>query len=190
LFVLTRHGESTANVAGIASANPDHEAPLTRRGIAQARRLREQLKEMPFDTVVCSELLRARQTAEIVTAGHGAEVRTDERLDELRFGILDGLRISAIHDWERAHGGDAPFPGGESRDEAARRYGHALKDLLRKPLTCTLVVTHALLVESVAAALDLGGWRKIPYATPYLFDGDRLMLAVARLESGDPLRQR
>lgn len=92
VLVLLRHGESTANAAGIFTGALD--VPLTARGVAEARRAGALLKdaELPIGTVLCSAMQRARETADIVAAALPGPlaVLEDWRLNERNYGALTG----------------------------------------------------------------------------------------------------
>jgi phosphohistidine phosphatase len=90
-----RHGIAAA-VDDPAFADDD-ERPLTNKGIKRMRRAARGLVRLkiPFDGVLTSPVLRARQTAEIVAAGIGMETRLeaisslapDSTVDHLLFGL-------------------------------------------------------------------------------------------------------
>ena len=63
-LILIRHGESDGNVQRMFCGFKDVE--LTKKGIYQAERLAYRLKGLPVDEVYCSDLKRAKHTAEIV----------------------------------------------------------------------------------------------------------------------------
>ena len=51
-------------------------------------------------------------------------------LDDIDVGDLEGETIDEYRAWKRAHAGTSAFPGGESLDDAARRYAAAFERLL------------------------------------------------------------
>lgn len=59
-----RHGLSVLNVRGIRAGHI--ETPLTDEGRQQARRAGQAAKKYQIDTIVCSPLSRAHETAAIV----------------------------------------------------------------------------------------------------------------------------
>src|SRR5262245_41926926 len=75
---LMRHG--TAVAADDPSVTVDNERPLTHKGIKRMRRAARGLRRLgiPFDGILTSPLLRARQTAEIVAAGLGLDAHLEE----------------------------------------------------------------------------------------------------------------
>jgi phosphohistidine phosphatase SixA len=70
---LVRHAES-------APGEPDDLRPLTAAGRTAARELAERLAAHHPDAVVCSPLLRARETADAIARAAGLEAEPDERL--------------------------------------------------------------------------------------------------------------
>ncbi|MFD2338708.1 2,3-bisphosphoglycerate-dependent phosphoglycerate mutase [Clavibacter michiganensis subsp. tessellarius] len=93
LLVLLRHGESTANAAGIFTGLQD--VPLTRQGVAEARRAGSAMARQGIrpDLVLTSTLQRSIHTAEVVTDVLGLDVRTEQRweLNERNYGALTGM---------------------------------------------------------------------------------------------------
>jgi phosphohistidine phosphatase len=70
---LVRHAEA-------ASGEPDELRPLTAEGKAAARDLAEKLAAHKPDAVVCSPLLRARETADLIARAAGIEAEPEEKL--------------------------------------------------------------------------------------------------------------
>lgn len=75
---LMRH--ATATAADDPSVTDDNERPLTAKGTKRLRRAARGLRRLniPFDGILSSPVLRARQTAEIVAATLGMEARLEE----------------------------------------------------------------------------------------------------------------
>ena len=70
---LIRHAEAERG-------EPDELRRLTLEGREAARRLGEELADEDVSLVLASPLLRARETAELIARGCGADVEVDERL--------------------------------------------------------------------------------------------------------------
>src|SRR5690606_13797775 len=87
---LLRHGETLFNADGNRYCGRT-DVGLTKKGLAQARRVNRLLKNIDFDKVYSSPLCRARITAEIAI-GDPERVTTDERLIEIDFGQWEGRR--------------------------------------------------------------------------------------------------
>ena len=111
-FFLIRHGETTANRAGVRSGG-DRDPPLTELGRAQARDLTavvRRLTEAP-DLIVAAPLKRTLETARLVNDGLGLEIRTEPQLVERLLGAWNGRSIESTRPMLDA--GETP-PGGES----------------------------------------------------------------------------
>ena len=87
-IVLVRHGEPEWVRDQLNVDNP----PLTERGHRQAERVADSLKDEPWDEVVVSPLLRARQTATplLERLGLSVEDSIQEWLEEIRNPIWHG----------------------------------------------------------------------------------------------------
>src|SRR5260370_27325268 len=94
-MVLARHGETEPNRVGqlLGRADP----PLNERGLQQAAALAAFLTHGPTPTaLVTSPLVRARATADAISAATGVPLRVDERLLELDYGEWDEQLIRDI----------------------------------------------------------------------------------------------
>lgn len=107
-MLLLRHGESTANAAGLFTGVLD--VGLTERGFREARTAAKLITAAGVrpDVTYVSELRRTRQTAEIllrVLDLPSTPIRSDWRLDERNYGALTGR---SKHD-VRAEFGEVAF---------------------------------------------------------------------------------
>lgn len=91
-FIAVRHGESEANRLQIFS---DHESkyPLTEEGRTQVMNAARELSDVSVDGIISSPVLRARETAEILSENLGLEVIIDDRLREASMGVLNETKI-------------------------------------------------------------------------------------------------
>ncbi|TNJ63583.1 histidine phosphatase family protein [Paenibacillus hemerocallicola] len=87
-----RHGTTDWNVSGRLQGQND--IPLNEAGRWQARELGKRLKREQWDAIVSSDLMRAKETADIIAeiAGIGP-VRAERRLRERTHGRLDGTTV-------------------------------------------------------------------------------------------------
>ncbi len=94
---LMRHGQSQNN-AGDASA---HNVPLTSLGLEQSRRAAEVLADQRFDTIYCSPLKRALQTAAILHSRLGIAPYVHPSFSETGFswGEPDDTREQLLSDY-------------------------------------------------------------------------------------------
>jgi broad specificity phosphatase PhoE len=186
LIVITRHAHSTLNEARRVNGDPSVEVPLTETGKLEARRLGDQLANVPLELVVHTRFGRTRETATIALAGRPVPMVAEPLLDDIRVGELEGRAIEDYRVWKRAHTRADRFPGGESLDEAARRYAQAFAELARLDRQSVLVVCHeiplryALNAAAGSDQLDAPA-HDIANATPYLFAPETLARAAARI---------
>ena len=87
-LIYVRHGETDWNTLKKLQGWTD--IPLNEKGREQARKTCDLLKEYTFDRIVCSPLLRAKQTAEIINEERQVPLIVDERIRERGFGTLEG----------------------------------------------------------------------------------------------------
>ena len=186
LFVLTRHAHSTLNLEHRVNGDPSVPVTLTDDGKAQAERLGHQLAQIPLELCVHTRFGRTRETAEKVLHGRDVPQLEEPLLDDIYVGELEGQTIDEYRAWKREHTRADPFPGGESLNDAARRYADAFDRLLERAEQATLVVCHEIPVRyalnAAAGSEDLDSPEHgIPNATPYLFDETTLARAASRM---------
>ena len=173
---FVRHGETVANASRITQGQQP--GRLTRTGALQAAALGERLRRDhdagPFDVVLCSDLLRCRQTCHLATKGWGHEpklARTDPLLRERAVGVYEGLAHDAPrkprppHVHPRRH----RVEGGESWEDVNRRarrllarlgstFVSASKDGASSDRLRVLCVTHGgFIMEAMNAATGADG---------------------------------
>ena len=121
-YILMRHGGALHNVKNIISGDikKSEQFPLTKKGEAQVRRTIKDLKTKKVDLILCSDLYRTHQTANMVGEALGMKVKTDKRLREIFLGELDGQSVSRY---------DALFPTYDDRFSKAPAKGETLTDV-------------------------------------------------------------
>ena len=187
IVFLARHGESVLNQEGRVNGDPSVPVPLTEHGRDEARLLGAQLANVELDLCVHTRFDRTRETAELALEGRHVPVEVVAGLDDIKIGRLDGEPLARYREVKHALGRKQPFPGGESLDAAALRYGDAFERMAGGGAERVLVVCHEIPVRYAlnAAAgsdqLDGPPFHQIANATPYAFDGRLLALAAARI---------
>ncbi|HBN57475.1 MAG TPA: histidine phosphatase family protein, partial [Lachnospiraceae bacterium] len=88
---LIRHGETDYNKGKRLQGTVD--IPLNEKGIELAQRTAEGMKDIRFDRIYTSPLIRARKTAEILRGDRQIEIIPTEGLREISFGDYEGLTI-------------------------------------------------------------------------------------------------
>ena len=187
LFILTRHAHTTLNVESRVNGDPTVPVPLTEEGRLEAARLGLQLANVPIEICVHSRFPRTRETARIALVGRDIPFLEEPLLDDIDVGGLEGETIAEYRAWKQEHPRSESFPGGESLDDAARRYARAFTRLLELPQTTVLVACHEIPVRyalnAAAGSRDLDGpAHVIPNATPYLFGDHALRRAAAHID--------
>ena len=120
--LLIRHAESEGNAEGRFQGQRDY--PLSPRGVEQALRLAERLRDRHLDHIYASPLSRANHTAQIVADVKGMTVSPLPGVMEYDFGELSGLNWTEIQERhpelaaaQRARGRRyVPWPGEEGRE--------------------------------------------------------------------------
>lgn len=149
---LLRHGESVANVTH-TFASKKLDLPLTEFGIQQVNQIAEPMKNIGFDIIYSSPLLRARQTAEIIGNTCGFNPIVVESLREIDVGELDAKCIAeidhrkiydeVISKWDDGQN-DISFKNGENLNMVKERINDFLNRLSHKNDERILVVGHGL----------------------------------------------
>ncbi len=88
---IVRHGQVPHNA--LKQYNTTDE-DLTETGIEQALQLKEKIKNIDFDVVISSPLIRAKHTAEIITDN---EIIYDGRIKERNCGSLSGQPLEVTN---------------------------------------------------------------------------------------------
>jgi broad specificity phosphatase PhoE len=188
LLLLARHGQPLFNVDGVVNGDPDRDRGLSARGEDEARSLGAQIAGIAIDCCVTSPFPRARETARLALGARAAELpgAVDTELGDIRLGSLEGRTLADYRAWKRGRTRDDPFPGGESLNDAARRYAGAYARLLERTEDTILCICHEIpvryAVNAASGSDELDGpLHDVANATPYLFDRDSLANAVTRL---------
>lgn len=151
-FWLVRHGQTDWNLAGRWQGQAASAPGLNETGFAQAHAASAQLETNNFSALYTSDLLRARQTAEIIAEPLGLTVTLEPRLREINLGHWEGLlasEIEAQYPRELAERQRDPWhtraPGGEAPAEVAVRVLAALEDIANRHADeRVLIVAHGL----------------------------------------------
>jgi len=91
-FYIIRHGETEWNTKRIIQGQKD--SPLTENGIKQAEESAKIFKNIQFDAIYSSDLLRAKRTAEIIALEKKMAVSTSKLLRERLLGRFQGIKYT------------------------------------------------------------------------------------------------
>lgn len=168
LVYLVRHGETTANRAGIRQGHTDY--PLTDRGAADALAVGAALGHLRFDGVFSSDLGRALKTAELIvsrsTHGSAEDIRATPLLREINFGIREGLGVDVSFEEARRRlaqergvsAADVPTLAETDEELASRHASFAayLRDSVSGGRTTVLCVSHGGFIRTLLRSLVPG----------------------------------
>ena len=193
LVVLARHAHSQLNVERRINGDPAVPVHITDDGKEQARVLGLQLENLPLDLCLHTRFGRTLETADLALAGRDVPMEVEPLFDDVDVGDLEGDTIEEYHAWKRQHSRSDPFPGGESLDDAARRYAEGFRRLLARDPKHVLVVCHEIpiryAINAAAGSDDLDGpAHSILNASPYVFDAGSLQRAAERMDALSPTR--
>lgn len=160
---LIRHGETDYNKAKRLQGVTD--IPLNAYGIELAQKTAEGLKEVHFDCIYTSPLIRARQTAEIIRGERKIEIIPTIGLREISFGEYEGL----IHKGEKFNIPNPDFhyffdaperyetpPGGESLIHLRKRTTSFVREIMNDPANegmTYLMASHGAAIRSILSGL-------------------------------------
>ena len=135
-FYIFRHGQTIWNAEGRPQGQSEYPVPLTITGQQQAQALAEKLADKKIKLIISSDLLRAKQTAEIVAKTLKVPVKLDARLREVDYGILNGLyaieREELCPDYRQSYEDiTIPFPQGESLLQVSLRLKAVLEEVAK-----------------------------------------------------------
>lgn len=105
---LVRHGQTDYNVEGRIQG--DLPVPINKQGIKQAKNLAKKFKEIAITHIYSSPLLRARQTAEIISKSHKLKIKFENGFKERGMGVLKNT----------------------THEERMRKYPHFMKEREKK----------------------------------------------------------
>lgn len=217
-YIVMRHGESENNVANIFDPSNEKKYPLTEHGKSEVGARAAELMGRGITRIFSSPFERTKETAERMADVIGFDPTSivyDERLRELGFGAFqgEGTRPEFMA-WRDTHAYDERIPGGESYQEAKRRFGDFIYELEERYADETiLIVTHGIGSEVLAAVasgadkarskemimtecLPRGGMRELPFVPlphneDYELDLHRPYIDDVMLmsDSGTPLKR-
>lgn len=147
-----RHGETDWNKNGLVQGASD--IPLNESGAQQAAELAAILATRSVETILSSDLIRAQQTADAISAKLGIPVTFSAHLRETNYGEAEGMDrklvrekyaaiMKEIDNPENENRHHLSLPGGESRHQVLERVNNALHNFLAEtPFNTIGVSTH------------------------------------------------
>ena len=94
MIYIVRHGQTEWNVSKRLQGHKP--ITLNEKGREEAKTFAEKIKDLDFDRIISSDLLRAKETAEIINEKVHKEIFLDARLRSVDYGNLEGRFIPDI----------------------------------------------------------------------------------------------
>jgi broad specificity phosphatase PhoE len=186
-YFLLRHGESFSNVKEVISSWPEQgRFPLTPKGEQDIKKAAQELKDKDIDFIFSSDLLRTKQTAEIVSEETGTEVDYEKRIREYDAGDLNG-KPSA--EWRKIFKkGDSKFEvaplGGENYQQVKERVADFFYEIEDKfSGKNILIISHQTplaLIEAVAKGISTQGIASLREIAGKMKGGQRMKTGELR----------
>jgi len=145
-LMFLRHGESVGNAEGYYQGQKDFQ--LTRRGRNQVKRLvsRWQVDGNHIDQIITSPLVRAKDTAEIISKALGCPIEVDPDWSERDMGLLSGIKWQSADEVIPKPEFFTPYENmaetGEGNWSLYLRAGRAIHHILQRPPARYLIVSH------------------------------------------------
>lgn len=148
---IVRHGETKYNALKQYS---DEEVDLNEKGILQAYNLREKIKEINYEVIMASPLIRTRHTAQIINV-HNKEIIIDERIKERNTGDLSGKSFYLTNREEYwNYNTKIQYGTSENIKVFFERVYAFLEELKLKEYTSVLVVAHSGVSKAFSAYFE------------------------------------
>lgn len=145
---LVRHGQTDFNLQGVVQGS-GIDAPINATGQAQAKAFFEAYKNVPFDQLYHTALVRTKQSIQGFL-DLGIPVRAMPELNEISWGDYEGTPMTPeegeyyrhmLHQWQEGNL-DYAIAGGESPNTVAVRIRRGINTILNGPGETILVCMH------------------------------------------------
>lgn len=195
-LLLIRHATTAATGTRLGGRT---KASLDDAGRAQADAAADRLSDLPLKAVYTSPLPRTRETAELVAARHGLEVREHDGLLEVEYGRwtdrpLKPLTRTKLWPVIQARPSLVRFPEGETIRGAQARGVEAVEEIVaRHRRDVVAAVSHADIIKALVAfylGLPLDLFQRLhvgPASVTVLALGPGAQPALLRLGDDGPL---
>ena len=152
MIYIVRHGETNWNVSRRLQGHTS--VALNENGREEAEVLAERIEKLDFNRIISSDLIRARETAEIINKRVHKDIVFDARLRSIDYGALEGRLISEIaqEEWGIYNSTPEVF-GAESVESVYTRVKNLLDELVANDES-VLIVTHGGVLRVMSYYID------------------------------------
>lgn len=172
--LLVRHGHTDFN--GTSGKSEDKirgwiDVPLNDEGRQDAVKAKTQLKGTKVDAIFSSDLVRAKETAEIIDKDHGVPIVESAALRPWNLGHFQGQPTSEVIDEINDHinNPDEVVPDGESFNDFRQRYIGFLDRVIRQAIQDKQTIVIATHLRNLKLA---DGWVQNGMPRDYSVDPD------------------
>lgn len=160
MLYIMRHGKTDWNALHKIQGRTD--IPLNEEGRRMAEAAGKQYQGVNFDVCYCSPLVRAKETAEIFLKGRKIPIIIDKRLEEMSFGIYEGIENSfqipdcPINTLFKDPVNYKTVEGGESFEELYARTGDFIKQVVEPDLADgrdIIIIGHGAMNSSIVCQI-------------------------------------
>jgi len=162
-YFVMRHGQAENNVLEISNSNNDRVCHLTELGRKQVKESAQKIKDIKFDYVFVSPIIRTQETFEIVKSelNLSCPIITEQKIRERSLGDYDGKPLKeffAVFGDKTEEFTKRPS-NGECINDVKKRVGDFLNDLESEYQNKTiLIVTHgdpAWMISAISGGMDI-----------------------------------
>lgn len=155
IYVM-RHGQTVWNSKGITQGVSHNK--LSKAGKEQALMTAQKSKDLKFDVIICSPLMRTVQTANIINQFHNVKIEKNEKITEIDQGIFTGRKFKTLTAEEREiKAKRASVAKMESLQSVVLRVENFIRELKENYAEkSVLVVTHNIVASAIEAISTLG----------------------------------
>ena len=189
-IILIRHGQSSANSAGIL-AGRDPSVRLTDLGRSQAKDLAQRLKTVKIDRIYSSPLTRCLETITPLANELGKKIKTDDSFIEMDYGSWSGEKLSKLSkksEWAQIQKDPAKFrfPEGESFKEMHLRVSSRISEIAA-PGKTLIICSHGDVIKMLIShliGLKINSFQQFfvePASISQIFVGEKNSLVKANV---------
>lgn len=154
-YFLLRHGEAKSNTEKFVSSWPEKvHNPLTEKGRKRIEEISGKIKKKKIDFIFSSDLLRTKQSAEIIARKIGPKINFDKRLREIDMGIYNAKKEQSWNDFFKTNFKKfARRPkNGENYRDVKKRAAEFIKEINKKHKNKNiLIISHGCVLFSLQA---------------------------------------
>ena len=168
-ILLIRHAQATGNIEGVFQGHLD--SGITDVGFKQLESLSERMKDIEFDAIYSSPLIRARETANAANKYHQLPITFFDELMEINGGDWEGIPFDSIPElypelseiWENEPYNFEAINGETMRDVCYRMVDTIGKIAQDNEGKTVCVVSHGCAIRNYISFLRYGTVEKLAY---------------------------